>query len=204
MGSSPTIVGSCPPPDDTLWNKIKVLGYEVTMYDWNNKNKEKRVDMKLGISMVVETLFKAKDPGILVLVAGDGDYEPALEEILKAGWKVEIQFWASGTSRHLKTPDIAHKNKELKIVYKPLDHEYQNFTYCIGPDLTKKKSIFQIEHDMNHTWRNEEIMKCYTELQLFCWWYKKEDGTLELYFNSKAQLERASRWMKKNFPDVNT
>jgi len=90
MGSSPIIVGSCPPPDDTLWNKIKGLGYEVTMYDWNNKNKEKRVDMKLGISMVVETLFKAKDPGILVLVAGDGDYEPALEEILKAGWKVEI------------------------------------------------------------------------------------------------------------------
>jgi len=82
------------------------------MYDWNNKNKEKRVDMKLGISMVVETLFKAKDPGILVLVAGDGDYEPALEEILKAGWKVEIRFWASGMKYYCD-----HKLLTVKVVY---------------------------------------------------------------------------------------
>ncbi|PKK59879.1 hypothetical protein RhiirC2_275236 [Rhizophagus irregularis] len=96
MGSSPVIVGSRPPPDDTLWDEIKKLGYEATVYDRNLDNKEKRVDMKLGVSMVVQTLFKAKSPGVLVLVAGDGDYEPALEEILKAGWKVEIRFWASG------------------------------------------------------------------------------------------------------------
>ncbi|CAG8722888.1 5803_t:CDS:2, partial [Funneliformis caledonium] len=95
MGSSPVIVGSRPPPDDTLWNKIKGLEHEVTVYDRNNENKEKRVDMKLGISMVIQTLLKAKGPGVLVLIAGDGDYEPALEEILKAGWKVEIRFWAS-------------------------------------------------------------------------------------------------------------
>ncbi|CAG8598872.1 8060_t:CDS:2, partial [Paraglomus occultum] len=174
MGSSPIIVGSRPPPDDTPWNKIKDLGYEV------------------------------KDPGVLVLVAGDGDYEPALEEILKAGWKVEIRFWASAISHHLKSPDITRKDKELKISYKPLDSEYRNFTYCVGPDLTKKKSIFRIERDdINRVWKSEEIMKCYTELQLFCWWYKTDDGGLELYFNSKAQLERAGRWMKKNFPNIN-
>ncbi|CAI2194732.1 2276_t:CDS:2, partial [Funneliformis geosporum] len=203
MGSSPVIVGSRPPSDDTLWNKVKSLGYEVTVYDRNNENKEKRVDMKLGISMVVQTLLKAKGPGVLVLIAGDGDCEPALEEILKAGWKVEIRFWASAISRYLKTPDITRENKELKIVYEPLDKEYQNFTFCVGPDLTRNKSVFRIEReDMNHNWSSEEIMKCYTELQLFCWWYETDDGALELYFKSSAQLERADRWMMKNFPNV--
>ncbi|RIA87075.1 hypothetical protein C1645_740379 [Glomus cerebriforme] len=201
MGSSPIIVGSRPPPNDTLWDKIKDLGYEVTVYDRNNENKEKRADMKLGISMVIQTLLKAKGPGILMLIAGDGDYEPALEEILKAGWKVEIRFWASAMSRHLKTPDIVRKNKELKIVYKPLDNEYQNFTFCVGPNPIKNKSVFRIEREDMNCMRSEEIMKCYTELRLFCWWFETNDG-LELYFNSKAQLERANRWMKKNFPNV--
>ena len=70
------------------------------MYDQNNKNKEKWVDMKLGISIMIQTLLKAKGLGVLVLIAGDRDYEPALEEILKAGWKVEIRFWASGMKYH--------------------------------------------------------------------------------------------------------
>ena len=55
---------------------------------------------------------------------------------------------------------------------------------------------------MNHNWSSEEIMKCYTELQLFCWWYVTDDEALELYFKSMAQLERADRWMMKNFPNV--
>ncbi|CAB4387833.1 unnamed protein product [Rhizophagus irregularis] len=203
MGSSPVIVGSRPPPDDTLWDEIKKLGYEATVYDRNLDNKEKRVDMKLGVSMVVQTLFKAKSPGVLVLVAGDGDYEPALEEILKAGWKVEIRFWASAISRHLKVPEITRNNIELKTIFKPLDKEYQNFTFCVGPDLTRNKSVFRIEReDMNHNWTSEEIMKCFTELQLFGWWYETDDGSLELYFKSKAHLERADRWMMKNFPNV--
>ncbi|CAG8519633.1 11095_t:CDS:2 [Funneliformis caledonium] len=54
MDSSPVIVNSRPLPDDMLWNKIKGLGYEV------------------------------KDPDVLVLIASDRDYEPILEEILKA------------------------------------------------------------------------------------------------------------------------
>ncbi|CAB5391512.1 unnamed protein product [Rhizophagus irregularis] len=203
MGSSPVIVGSRPPPDDTLWDEIKKLGYEATVYYRNLDNKEKRVDMKLGVSMVVQTLFKAKSPGVLVLVAGDGDYEPALEEILKAGWKVEIRFWASAISRHLKVPEITRNNIELKTIFKPLDKEYQNFTFCVGPDLTRNKSVFRIEReDMNHNWTSEEIMKCFTELQLFGWWYETDDGSLELYFKSKAHLERADRWMMKNFPNV--
>jgi hypothetical protein len=42
------------------------------MYDWNNENKEKKVDMKLGISIVIQTLLKAKGSGILVLIACNG------------------------------------------------------------------------------------------------------------------------------------
>ncbi len=33
LGSDPVIVGSRPPPDDTLWDGIKELGYDVSVYD---------------------------------------------------------------------------------------------------------------------------------------------------------------------------
>ncbi|CAG8571270.1 4561_t:CDS:2 [Diversispora eburnea] len=36
------------------------------------------------------------DPGILVLVAGDGDYEPAISEAIKFNWTIEVWFWSSG------------------------------------------------------------------------------------------------------------
>jgi uncharacterized LabA/DUF88 family protein len=94
LGSDPVIVGSRPPPQDTLWKQIKDLGYDVTVYDRNSENKEKRVDMRLGVSML--SMVKKENPGIIMLIAGDGDYEPVLESILIDGWSVEIRFWNYG------------------------------------------------------------------------------------------------------------
>lgn len=45
--------------------------------------------------MIINTLLKVKNPGILILVAGDGDFELASEPIMMVGWKIEVRFWAS-------------------------------------------------------------------------------------------------------------
>jgi len=52
MGSDPVIVGSRPPSNDTLWDRIQNKGFEVVVYDRNIENKEKKVDMELGVSIV--------------------------------------------------------------------------------------------------------------------------------------------------------
>src|SRR6185436_9626874 len=94
MGSNPVIVGSRPPPNDSLWDRIKNQGFDAKIYQRNIENKEKKVDMFLGVSAAVTA--STTDPGILVLVAGDGDYEPAISEAIKFNWTIEVWFWSSG------------------------------------------------------------------------------------------------------------
>ena len=103
LGSNPVIVGSRPPPNDSVWKKIEDQGYEAKLYDRetfqgdDNKThtKEKRVDTEIAVSMVIDTLINIKNPGILILVSGDGDFEPALKPIMEAGWIIEIRFWTN-------------------------------------------------------------------------------------------------------------
>lgn len=62
-------------------------------------NKEKKVDMLLGVSILDVVLLK--DPGTIILVAGEDDYSPVLTRVLDRNWKVETWFWFSGISGDL-------------------------------------------------------------------------------------------------------
>jgi len=91
LGAHPILVGSCPPPmDDSLWVRIREDGFKVILYNRNIENKEKKVDTTIALHMC-EAIF-TKEPAILALIAGDGDYYPQVEEALKKGWTVEIWF----------------------------------------------------------------------------------------------------------------
>jgi len=59
------------------------LGYDVTVHDRNFDNLEKKVDV------VMRRALKNYDPGIIVLVSGDGDFEPTIKESLDEGWTFE-------------------------------------------------------------------------------------------------------------------
>jgi len=99
IGEHPIIVGSCLPP--TLVTNLENTFIVKDMYDGEHRNhKEKRVDAEL-LLCISETIHKYP-PGILVLVAGDGDYKPALERALNKNWEVEILFWKNGFSQSLK------------------------------------------------------------------------------------------------------
>ncbi|RGB22701.1 hypothetical protein C1646_730088 [Rhizophagus diaphanus] len=205
MGSNPVIVGSRPPPNDSLWKKIEDQGYEVKIYDremfkdCDNKihTKEKRVDTEIAVSMVIDTLIKIKNPGILILVAGDGDFEPALKPIMEAGWIVEVRFWTNSTSRHLKELKVGEK----AVNFMPLDLEYKSFAFGSGPEPTNRKKSLEIFH--KNTWENKDLIECYSGLQSsFCWWYMVDDENLVMYFKTNADLELAKRWLEKNFKDI--
>ncbi|CAG8526764.1 8011_t:CDS:2, partial [Funneliformis mosseae] len=85
MGSNLIIVGSRPPPNDSLWDQIVSQGYDVVVFDRNIENKEKKVDMELGASAM--DVIWTRDPGIFVLVFGDGDYFPVVKRTLNHNWK---------------------------------------------------------------------------------------------------------------------
>ncbi|CAJ0769020.1 4164_t:CDS:2 [Entrophospora sp. SA101] len=145
LGGAPVLVGSRPPPNDSLWKHIQKQGYEVTVYNQNAENREKKVDMEIGAS-IMDTI-QNYNPGILVLIAGDGDYVPVINRGLNKGWAVEIWFWSSGISNDLKS----------KVLFKPLDNCYKYFSCGYGPEPTGKKQVLEItDGDMIQDWRDKE------------------------------------------------
>jgi uncharacterized LabA/DUF88 family protein len=66
----------------------------------NNNRKSKRVDITLATDMLSHAYNDNYD--IAVLVAGDEDYVPLVQEIKRKGKQVALWFFESGLSRHLK------------------------------------------------------------------------------------------------------
>ncbi|PKK56689.1 hypothetical protein RhiirC2_799511 [Rhizophagus irregularis] len=89
---NPVIVSSHPLLNDSIWRKIEDFGYRVSVFDKNYAFQEKEVDNELGLS-ISNAIQEYKRPGIIVLVAGDGNYRPALTRALLRDWIIEIWFW---------------------------------------------------------------------------------------------------------------
>jgi uncharacterized LabA/DUF88 family protein len=88
------LFGSRPPPNDSIWTFAKRAGFEVILTDRNAKNKEKKVDTGITTAMIKDG-YKHVDPkkDIITLVAGDGDFVPAIEALKADGYTVELVFW---------------------------------------------------------------------------------------------------------------
>ncbi|CAI2181462.1 6461_t:CDS:2 [Funneliformis geosporum] len=186
LGSSPVIVGSRPPPNDSLWERIRQQGYEVSL-----NNREKKVDATLVCSMY-EVISK-EDPGVLVLIAGDRDYEPVITQALNKKWIVETWFWNSGMSMELIS----------KTNFNSLGNYYRSFAYGYGPDRGEKSYILEItDGDVITSWEDQDIFKWFNTLNLFGWWNWIGYETLQLYFNNTTSLKVLKTWVKDNHQDV--
>jgi uncharacterized LabA/DUF88 family protein len=68
-------------------------GYDPVVLDRNFFGKEKGVDMRMGMD-IAKLLYKEQSaPATLILVAGDGDFVPVVEDACQAGWHVEVWYW---------------------------------------------------------------------------------------------------------------
>lgn len=93
------LFGSRPPPNDSLWRMAERAGFEVIVEDRNVQNREKKIDTGLVAAMMEDAYTVAdKERDTITLVGGDGDYVPAVERLVRAGFKVDVVFWghASG------------------------------------------------------------------------------------------------------------
>jgi uncharacterized LabA/DUF88 family protein len=96
------LFGSRPPEHDSLWTLAKKAGFEVITPDRNAANKEKKVDTGI-VSEMMRDAYKTmnSDEDVITLVAGDGDFVPAIKNLRLDGYKVELFFW-NHASQELK------------------------------------------------------------------------------------------------------
>lgn len=96
------LFGSKPPPNDSLWAAAQRAGFEVVVEDRNVANKEKKIDTGIVAAMMRDAYTIAKkENDTITLVAGDGDYVPAVRLLVEDGLRVEVVFW-NHASQELK------------------------------------------------------------------------------------------------------
>lgn len=94
LAEVPMLYGSRPPPNDSVWQRIRDEGFDTKVFDRNIRNKEKGVDMEMGMD-VVERILTVFPPSILVIAGGDADFHPAITRAKGKGWEVEVWFWSN-------------------------------------------------------------------------------------------------------------
>ncbi len=104
LAEVPYLYGSRPPPQDSVWQRIREDGFEPKVFDRNIRNKEKGVDMELGMD-VSERFHTSQETGIIVIAGGDADYVPVVSRAQSRGWKVEVWFWSNAAAEMKKAAD---------------------------------------------------------------------------------------------------
>jgi hypothetical protein len=96
------LFGSRPPQNDSVWDAARRHGFEVTTYDRNVANHEKKIDTDI-VATMIEDSFVIGVPGEdeITLVSGDADYVPAVEKLKQRGYTVDVVFWGHA-ARELK------------------------------------------------------------------------------------------------------
>ncbi|PNG99347.1 hypothetical protein TSOC_014878 [Tetrabaena socialis] len=195
LGGPPLLVGSRPPQNDTLWEKLKGQGLDIKVFDRNAKNKEKKVDTCIVVE-VMRTLYTAGRDGCTVaLVAGDGDYEPLAAEIDEKGWKFEVYFWRAGadalTLDHTFTYSIE------------LDSMYKEFSFATTSEHSKGRPHLDVSAPELAHMKNEAVLQqiVLPITGVFGWWDWVGDTELKLFFRDAAQQKRALGWLQANHPN---
>ncbi len=98
------LVGSRPPPNDSLWAFAESVGFELMIRNRNVANKEKGVDTALAHEMGRDA-YRGDGPTNhkILLVSGDGDYIPPVERLVQDGFTVEVVFWARASAELKRT-----------------------------------------------------------------------------------------------------
>ena len=81
---------------------VRRKGWDIQLYDKNVAGKEKKVDTAITYHLTKDayTVMDRHDSEI-TLVAGDKDYAPAVEDLVREGFHVTVAFWS-------------HASKELR------------------------------------------------------------------------------------------
>jgi len=99
------LVGSTPPPNDSLWGSAKKGGFEVMLYE-RSPSGEKSVDTEI-VASGLDVIYEHPRPAILKLLSGDRDFVPLIQRAYKKGWETELWGFSHCISSELQ--QMAHR-----------------------------------------------------------------------------------------------
>lgn len=124
--------GSIPPELHNVWSRLRNKGVEVKLFDRGSpaSTEQDVPDRILQLAMLENALDYSADPGIAVLLTGDGagylegaGFHRTLERMHNKGWKIEILSW-----QHCVNPRMEEWAKN-NGVFIPLDDFYEAITF---------------------------------------------------------------------------
>lgn len=127
-------VGSIPPEMRQLWNRMENTGagIDLRLFDRGaiNRGEQEMPDRVLQLCMLEDALDFNGNPGIVVLLTGDGagyyegtGFHSTLERMHKRGWRVEILSWAHACNERMR------RWAEANGIFVALDDFYRSITY---------------------------------------------------------------------------
>lgn len=88
------LFGSKPTDKDSLWKAMESVGFKVVNIPRNVANKEKKVDTGI-VAEILRTLYtKAEEGDEFILLMGDADFVPVMEQIAERKMSTTIAFWS--------------------------------------------------------------------------------------------------------------
>ena len=110
------LFGSNTDTNEGVWRHAVQAGFELVTVERGFSGKEKRVDTSL-VTRLCRDAYRFADPhrDRITLVAGDGDYEPAVTQLVADGFAVTVLYWShagrelreAATAFHALDPYIA-------------------------------------------------------------------------------------------------
>ena len=128
-------VGSVPPELRHVWTRLENEGVTVELSERGALHgTEQGVDQTLQTSMLRNALDYNGDPGIAVLLTGDGSgfyngvgFHADLERMHRKGWRIEVLAWTYSCNRRMK--EWAEQNGKFIA----LDDFYDSITFLELP-----------------------------------------------------------------------
>jgi uncharacterized LabA/DUF88 family protein len=109
------LVGSTPPPNDSLWEVAKTDGFEVKTFQRSSiTGAEKAVDTEI-VASGLDVIYQYPHPAILKLISGDGDLLPLITRAYNMKWETEL--WGFKTSLALSLAKTVNRVKLLDDVF---------------------------------------------------------------------------------------
>ena len=129
-------VGSVPPELRLVWNRLENEGVTVQLLERGALGgREQGVDQMLQTAMLRDSLDYNGDPGIAVLLTGDGagfmdgvGFHADLERMHRRGWLIEVLSWRDSCNRRMR--EWAEQNGKFIA----LDDFYDSVTFLEPPD----------------------------------------------------------------------
>ncbi|MDE0632542.1 MAG: NYN domain-containing protein [Caldilineaceae bacterium] len=144
-------VGLIPPELRQLWNRLENSGVVVELFDRGTTSggEQEMPDRVLQLRMLEDALDYNGDPGIVVMLTGDGagylegaGFHRTLERMHNRGWRIEILSWEHSCNQRMR--EWAEDNG----VFVALDDYYDAITF-LEADRTRFDSGSRVVSELD-------------------------------------------------------